>query len=534
MPYQPIQWANRSVEGRQVEADGSRLLNFYAAQVSPASIDRYTPKVPVMLYSTPGLRRYLNVPNRAAVHNGVTVDASPAKGCHGLLSIINPAYDIRLFGLIGQYFFFTARYGSGLDVPLDYNPTNGDAVIELQEANIIQFSPERDEAIPAGRPSKIVTDGRRILFASENEVYVYDLGRSGGAGFITVNTPAVADLSTLEDLQSNDWIDVGWVDGFFLLAAKSGQFFHSQLDSVQFDQLDFAEAGTNPDEIVGMEILNRRIYIIGRDTVELWFNAGGADFAFSRDNSFTLQIGCVAKGTIASNLLAIMFLGTDGIVYAMSGAQSNRISTESVEYDVARSNPQEARAYTYTEEGHRFYSLVLDDVGGSKKNWTYDFNTGVWHERSETDIICIERFGNRNLVGKEGFDHIFDQRLDWGSVDDDANSNSAVNREAISPVLFRNFQRMNMSQFQVDIPLKDGGVPEDYILVDWSDDAQQNWVGSTNMDGTERRLLLDRGPRFRVNRMGQTVTGRNIRLRTSARRRVDVLGAYITTDTLPT
>ena len=58
MVYRPIQWARRTVEGRQIEADGSRLVNFYAVMVP----DPEESKVPVMLYSAPGRRRYLRSP----------------------------------------------------------------------------------------------------------------------------------------------------------------------------------------------------------------------------------------------------------------------------------------------------------------------------------------------------------------------------------------------------------------------------------------------------------------------------------------
>ena len=526
MSFKPVQWASKSVEGRQIEADGSRLLNFYAVQVPTPGPDKFSPKVPVMLYSSPGLKRWLRVPERDV--NAI----SPAAGVHGLLAMKNPVYGTRLFGLVGQYFFFELRLGSGFEIEADYDPVATDPIVTLSDANIHRFTQEADDSIPAGEPRELVTDGRRIMFVSQNEVYCWDLGKSGGAGFIDVAAPAVADLSTLEDLMDQDWVDSAWVDGYFLLAAKSGQFFHSQLHSVQFDQLDFSEAGTNPDEIVGMEVLNRRIYIIGRDTVEQWFNAGGADFAFERDNNFTLQMGCQAKNTIAKNIYYIIFLGTDNIVYRMNGPNAMRISTESVEYDINRSVSESASGYTYVEEGHRFYSLILE-IDGEKKNWTYDFTTNLWHERSETNIICTESFDRKNLVGRNGFQHIFHQSLNFGSVDDDAAGENLVYREAVSPVLFANMQRFTMPSFQVDIPKRSDGLAEDSILIEWSDDNQETWKGGTNMDGTSREIALDTGTRFRVNRMGQSRTGRNIRLSTTAKRRVDVLGAYIETDISP-
>ena len=44
------------------------------------------------------------------------------------------------------------------------------------------------------------------------------------------------------------------------------------------------------------------------------------------------------------------------------------------------------------------------------------------------------------------------------------------------------------------------------------------------------RSILDDGPRFRVTRLGQFREGRNMRITTDAKRRVDILGTYVETN----
>ena len=293
---------------------------------------------------------------------------------------------------------------------------------------------------------------------SESEVYVYDLAAPGGPAFQSVVAPVPADLSTLEDLAEQDWVDCEWVDGFFLLFAASGQFWHSNIDSIQFDQLDFSQAGDMPDQIVAGEILNSRLYIIGSKSIENWYNAGLADFAFARDNSFSVNVGCVARATIAKNPVAITFLGNDLIVYMLGGGQPIRVSTESVEYDIKRSEPGKARAFVYQEEGHYFYSLTLEYADATKKNWTLDFTTGVWHERSQTDILCVTTWGKKQtIVGRDGHEHIFDFRLDWGVIEDDTTGEGNISREAVGPVMFADFHRVTMKSFQVPTSLPGQG-----------------------------------------------------------------------------
>ena len=206
-----------------------------------------------------------------------------------------------------------------------------------------------------------------------------------------------------------------------------------------------------------------------------------------------------------------------------------RISTDAVDYDIAQSEPERARAHVYTEEGHRFYSLTLVYSDGSRKTWAYDFMTRAWHERSETRILCATRWRKkRNLIGLEGLEHIFDQQLDWGDNHTDVRDSlpEQIHREATSPVLFANLQRQSNHSLHIDIPSRAGDAADD-ILLEWSDDGKRTWKGATAQDGTSKAKLLDQGTRFRWNRLGQFREGRNYRLTTAARRRVDILGAYV-------
>lgn len=532
MPFRPIQWARRSVEGRQIEADGSRLLNFYAVQLAAPEES----KVPVMIYSSPGQRRFLRT-------NGSEARPGQGAGVHALLELNTVVYGHWLFGLCHQSIFFAIRAdptnAGGYDINRSYGPFDGGSIYQVPESRAWRFSSELQEVVPADQPRKLVSDGRRVMFVSPSEVYAFDLKRlrDGEANpFAQVVAPVPADLSTLEDLSEQDWVDCLWIDGYFLLAARSGQFFHSNLDSLQFDQLDFAEAGANPDNIVGIETLHRRVYIFGDKSIESWFNAGNRDFAFSRNNNMTINIGCASRASIAVDQNSISFLGNDGVVYALLGGAPVRISNESVEFDISESDPTRARGVAYTEEGHRFYLLTLVYDDGRRKAWGYDFATGVWHERSQTDILCAMRWRKRqNLIGREGAEHIYDMRLNWGAIERDSDGlELAIEREAVSPLVFANLQRFKMRSFHIDVPHREGGEAEDSILVEWSDDGKRTWKGGTSQDGSQSNAQrLDAGPRLRRNRMGQTRTGRHIRITTSAKRRVDILGAYTDTNVAP-
>ena len=99
MPFRPIQWAKQTVAGRQVEADGSKLVNFYAVALpSPEES-----KTPVMLYGTPGRRRFVKVP--------VKTDIDTQKGIHAMLQVDSAIYGQWLFGISSQSQLFRIRLG---------------------------------------------------------------------------------------------------------------------------------------------------------------------------------------------------------------------------------------------------------------------------------------------------------------------------------------------------------------------------------------------------------------------------------------
>ena len=522
MPFRPIQWARQTVEGRQIEADGSRLLDFYAVQLP----DPGEAKVPVMLYGTPGTRRWVRVDPKIFDRAGTTI--TPPKGIHALLEIDNAVYGHRLFGLSAQSQFFELRVGSGLDIEDDYDPfraDNPDTVYTVNPARVINFESEPDREIPVDQPRKMVTDGRRILFVARDRPYMYDIATDS---FLNVTFPVPVDLATLEDANDQDWVDCAWIDGYFLLASRHGQFFHSRLDSSQFDQLDFASAESNPDDIVGLAILNRQIYILGTRTIEQWFNAGAADFAFRRRNDLSINVGCAAQATIQVNESHVIFLGSNGIVYALSGGTAAPISSETVAYDIDRSIQSEARAYTYTEEGHRFYVLTLKFPDDTRRAWAFDFATGLWHERGATDILCAATWRSGSvrrltLVGRQDSDSVSAADLDFGVIESDTGVNQAIEREAISPLIFANLQRVINHSFQIDIPPRPG---TGTISFSYSDDGRRNWRPDVSKDFVTQPD--DR--RIRFNRLGQFRYGRNFRIQTTAQRRVDILGAYIETD----
>ena len=516
MPFRPLQWARQTVGGRQDNSDGASLTNFYA--VNPVSPE--DAKSNVIIYGTPGHQKWLQLRPKTFTPSGGSA-TTPQDAVQGMISIDSPRYGKRLFAVLGGYQLAEVRVGTGAnDLPQTYDPFTN-AVRRLANTRIYQITEETDNIlgydadIGGHVPVRLATDGRRIVMVGGRNFYAYDMR---DAEFKAVVAPTPEDQSA--ELPDEEWVDVMWSDGYFILLARGGQIFHSLLNSLQFNQLDFGSASAGPDPIVGGVVFNRRLYIMGSKTIEQFYNAGATIFAYERDNSFIADIGAASAASIQANEVGVFFLGSDGIVYMMTGPSIGRISHEGIEYEIARSDLSKARAFTYTEEGHRFYSLtIMDTDGGNAKNWTLDITTRFWHRRTLTDVLASEEFQGETMLGRASDNHMFAQKLDIGAHD-----GAAIRREAISPVIHANRQRFRQHSFEADIARRHSFSAEETIAMSFSDDNKQTWKRTTteNPDGQPRKCNQTR---IRWTALGQS-RNRHIRLVSSTTTRTDIIGAY--------
>ena len=463
MAYQQIQWAKQSTSGDQEFSSGERLLNLYAVKAAPKGGDA---KVPVILYGSPGLKPYAQFAS------------NPNKDFHGIWLIDSPIYGRRIQGVVDGDKFF--------DWQIDVAPSN---VSESQSVfykdnekvlprriggALIDFnSVDGKDAIAGYAIRRAVGRDHVIIITQNRAIWAYSM--ADGDFLAAIAAPTASDQSAR--LADEDWVDCVWLDGYFILATRGGELYHSLLNEVQFDPLDFALASNKPDEIVGLAEYRRRLFVFGSESIEMWYNAGDADFAFRRDYSYSEVLGCISKYTIQSMAQGVFFLGSDKMVYWHDGDKASRVSSESVEADIKQSQTDKARAYSYVEEGHRFYSLTLYKDDAPWKNWTFDNTTYLWHERTElrtlSAVMLSDELGNIVCRASESATKkeqgLYVQSVEEGSDyvrSHTASINTPTNREAISPILHADQRRARMKSFQVDVQKPDGGLTINRICGD--------------------------------------------------------------------
>jgi hypothetical protein len=195
---------------------------------------------------------------------------------------------------------------------------------------------------------------------------------------------------------------VTYQDGYFIFNRKdTGQFFLSNLLDVSFDPLNFATAEGQPDNLVAVLSDHREVFMFGSETIEVWYNSGAADFPLERNQGAFIEKGCGARYTVAKQNNTIYFVGSDLMVYQMSGYTPIRISSHAVEQTLKGVDLSDAFAYTYQDEGHLFYVLTIPK---RDLTWCFDISTGAWHIRQSYQFGRHQSnnaifFDSKTLVG---------------------------------------------------------------------------------------------------------------------------------------
>ena len=259
------------------------------------------------------------------------------------------------------------------------------------------FLPIELGIISGSGPVSMSDNGEQLFVACNPDAFIYN----------AVN-------QTLEKIIDPDFpgaVTVGYLDGYFVFNQPNSQRFWvtSLNDGTQIDPLDFASAEANPDDIVSLMVSHREVWLFGNNSIEVWYNAGLADFPLARIQGAVLEFGCQAPYSVAKMDNSLFWLGADargsGIVYRSNGYSAQRISTHAVEWQIQQyAVTNDALAYTYQQDGHSFYVLIFPTANAT---WVFDVSTGLWHERAYWDGVqfrrhrsnCQANFANRVVVG---------------------------------------------------------------------------------------------------------------------------------------
>lgn len=249
-----------------------------------------------------------------------------------------------------------------------------------------------------------ICDGQRLYtftYSSDTFAQVTDADLPSNVGFLTV------------------------IDGYGVVnEVDTGRFYISAIgDMTSWDALDFATAESNPDELRCVKNALGQLWLLGRNTGEIWTNTGASDFPFSRISGAIMEVGIIAPHSVQDVDNSIIWLGRDqygsGLVYRAQGFVPQVISTEPINIKLQKATDQEnITSWVYQEDGHTFYALT---GGGLETTLVLDLSTQQWHERSYNNNgqeeqhlgQCVTFAFGKQLVGDRRNGNIYEMSLDY-------------------------------------------------------------------------------------------------------------------------
>lgn len=303
-------------------------------------------------------------------------------------------------------------------------------------------------------------------------------------------------------------IDVCNLDGFFVVAMGNTPNF--QLSSLNQGLNWGSNAGSvlqqgaitsHPGNIVACRTLHRRLFLFSQFFTEVWENQGaGTNLPFRRNNSFLIEYGTPAIGSISVGFDRMYFLSQDrdglGAVMQVSGVEVTPISTQALDFQLATysDNQQisDARAFLIKEHGLIFYKLNF-----TAANHTFVYNVSMsnpavdaekrWHEEEvlngDRHPAQVHAFFN----GSNYYGHYSKPIFYFVDVDLTNNDGEAIRRMRIGkPVCPPGYQRLRIDRFQID--LLQGNVAEDLEFEGINIDAEN---GFDLLDESGNNLITD-------------------------------------------
>jgi hypothetical protein len=218
-------------------------------------------------------------------------------------------------------------------------------------------------------------------FASSNIELVVTCGQSA------YSYKGVGDFAVIAFPDSADVTAVAYLGGLFVFArAESHRFYWSAVNNGRsIDGLAYTSAESAPDDIVDLVAVGDNLFVMGGETLEVYYLTTSTTLPFSRISQRTRNRGVVSRGCTVEFDNAMHFIGDDFVIYRMAEVPM-RISNHGLEERIA--NSANFRLFTYLYQGHAFLAVRVDDG-----TWTFDPAGGNdWPE--------LRTYGLDNFIGQ--------------------------------------------------------------------------------------------------------------------------------------
>jgi len=386
---------------------------------------------------------------------------------------------------------------------------------------LYQTSGGRLFSVNGSRLDEIGTSGTVTLRGNINTSNGNVRFADNGSQMIVVdgNTGFIMDLSTnvFNSIADVDFPDtathITFQDSFFIVnspaSSPPGAFFVSAVfDGTSWNSLSFANAEGNPDAATALISTGRDLWVLGPQSIQIFYNSGNADFPFDNIRGTLSSIGIQAPFSLCQMGTNIFWLGADdqgfGQVFTNQGYNPVRISNHAIEQEITTyADLDLTTAFCYQETGHYFYIM---NFPSANRSWAFDTATGEWHQVAYTDyqnnVDGLFRgnsyafFNGKNYVNDYANGNIYE--LDPFTLDDNGNKIKCLRR---SPHLWQGLDRTFYQSFQIDmemgVGLTTGQGIDPQAMLRWSKDGghtfgSERWKPIGKKGEYRRRVRWDR------------------------------------------
>lgn len=226
-----------------------------------------------------------------------------------------------------------------------------------------------------------VASGGYVQFAqSESQLVV----TSGGNAYLIEE----GVLTQITDDSLPQVSGVFWIGGvFYYPNLGSSQYHFSEVGQAGvIDDLGFANAESDPDQIVRGERVGDLIALLGSRTIEWMAQSGDAESPLTRSGGRSQDKGCLAFYSVVKADNALFFVGNEGgqgrFVLRTGGNTPEIISDLTVNTKLAAcENIEAATAFSAIIDGETFYVLNIPGQG----SYGLNLRTKLWSEWASID-----------------------------------------------------------------------------------------------------------------------------------------------------
>jgi hypothetical protein len=173
-------------------------------------------------------------------------------------------------------------------------------------------------------------------------------------------------LTQVTDPDLGPVLDHIWIDGYFMTTDGTSVVVTELSDPASVNPLKYGSAEEDPDPVTGLIKLRNEAYVVGRHTIQVMQNVGGAGFPFKVLKGATIPYGCV--GPMAKCLYggSFAFIGSarnEALgVYTAGAGDADRISGRAIDDELAKvGDPASIILENRTSRGEQRLFIHLPD-----------------------------------------------------------------------------------------------------------------------------------------------------------------------------